>query len=158
MINKEASVYFIDGGMLLYRVKWPANCNYANVFESYISYLKNHFGNNITVVLDCYDGESNKASERNHRALKVASKEYQFTKDMPVLISQDKFLSNYKNKSRFIKFLMEQLEKKSIKCCHGKGEADELIVDTSVKYSTELTKVIVAEDVDILVMTKKFYF
>lgn len=27
LINKEASVYFIDGGMLLYRVKWPANCN-----------------------------------------------------------------------------------------------------------------------------------
>lgn len=49
--------------------------------------------------------------QRNRRALKVASTEYQFTKDMPVTISQDKCLSNYKNKSRFIKFLMEELEK-----------------------------------------------
>ncbi|XP_052758830.1 uncharacterized protein LOC128202453 [Galleria mellonella] len=152
VINKEASVYFIDGGMLLYRVKWPSKCNYADVFDSYISYLKNHFGNNITVVFDCYDRESNKASERNRRALKVASKEYQFTKDMPANISQDKFLSNYKNKRRFIKFLMEELEKKSIKCCQGEGEADELIVDTAVSFSTDLTKIIVAEDVDILVI------
>lgn len=152
-LNKANCQYIIDGGMLLYRVKWPINCNYNKVFEEYISYLKRNFGSNVTVIFDSYDEDSNKAAERNRRSQKVACKEFQFTKDMPVAVSQDKFLSNYKNKRLFISYLMEELEKKSIKCKQGKGEADELIVETALENECSgLQKVIVAEDVDVLVI------
>ena len=92
-LNKDTSRYFIDGGMLLYRVKWPTDCNYESVFREYISYLKRNFCNHIVVVFDAYNEESTKAAEKYRRSQKVASKEYQFTKEMPVIVSQDKFLS-----------------------------------------------------------------
>ncbi|CAG9827390.1 unnamed protein product [Diabrotica balteata] len=47
----------------------------------------------------------------------------------------------------------KELEKKSNKCKQGKGEADELIVETTIKdKGSSLPKVIVAEDIDVLVI------
>lgn len=162
---KESSRYIIDGGMLLYRVKWPTNCTYENVLKEYVKYLKRNFGDHVSVVFDAYDKENNKAAERNRRSLKIASKEYKFTKEMQVTVVQDKFLSNYKNKSRFISFLMEELKEQSIECYQGEGEADELIVEVATLNESPWQTVIVAEDVDILViltararMDKEIYF
>ena len=84
--------------------------------------------------------------------MKVASKEFNFTKDSKLFVSQDKFFTNYKNKSRFIKHLMQELQTNSIKCYQEKGEADELLVEIAIKDNTNLQKVIVAEDIDVLVI------
>lgn len=70
--------------------------------------------------------------ERNRCLQKVTSKDYKITKEMLVMISQEKFLSNYKNKSLFIKYLIEEFQKQSIECHQGEGEADELIVETAI--------------------------
>lgn len=151
-LSKDNCSYYIDGGMLLYKMKWPTDCKYIKVFEDYIFYLRKHFGNNISVVFDCYNEDTNKAAERYRRSMKVASKEFNFTKDSQLSVSQEKFLSNYNNKSRFIEYLKEELQKNANKCYQGKGEADELLVEISVKESTNLQKVIVAEDIDVLVI------
>lgn len=71
---------------------------------------------------------------------------------MSVNVSQEKFLANYKNKSRFIIYLKEELERNDIKCHQGNGEADELIVELATQGQTDFIKVTVAEDVDILVI------
>lgn len=114
--------------MVLYRVKWPTNCNYERIFQEYTYYLKRKFGNNIIVVFDSYDeSASTKIIERNRRSQKVSCKEYQFRKDMILNVPQEKFLSNYKNKSRFIDHLIEELRNNAIQCYQGNGEADELI-------------------------------
>lgn len=151
-LNKETSLYIIDGGMLLYRVKWPTDSTYDKVFQEYVSYLKRNFGNSIIVVFDCYDGETTKSVERSRRSQATNSKEYKFTREMPVIISQEKFLSNYKNKSRFISYLIEELQKKSIQCYQEQGEADQLLVEIAINNNSTLKKVIVAEDVDVLVI------
>lgn len=91
ILNKETSPYIIDGGMLLYRIIWPKNCSYEKVLKEYVNYLKGNFGNHKTVGFDAYDGESNKASKRNRRSLKIASKEYKFTKNMQVNVTEEKF-------------------------------------------------------------------
>lgn len=72
--NKETSEYIIDGGMLLYRVKWPANISYEKVCKEYVRYLKRNFGSNISVVFDAYEEDSNKAAERKRRASKIISR------------------------------------------------------------------------------------
>lgn len=138
--------------MLLYKVKWPTNCNYAKVLQEHTTYLKKNFGDNVVVVFDTYNDNSIRMVERNRRSQKAASKEYRFTKDMPVTVSKDKFLGNYANKSRFVDFLMEELRESGIECHQENGEADELIVDIAVKDNSDLTQVIVADDVDILVI------
>lgn len=151
-LDKNNSLYVIDGGMLLYRVKWQANCKYEDIFQQYITYLRRNFGNHIIVVFDSYDEQSTKIVERNRRNKQCSTKEYIFTKDMMVPVPQDKFLSDYKNKSRFIEYLIEEFQKQSIKCYQGKGEADELLVKITIEDESSLQKVIVAEDVDILVI------
>lgn len=62
------------------------------------------------------------------------------------------FLSNYENKSKFIEQLIVELEKQSIHCHQGKGEADGLVVEIALQDESDLQKIIVAEDVDILVI------
>lgn len=84
--------------------------------------------------------------------MKVASQKFNFTKDSKSSVSQEKFLSNYKNKSLFFKCLKKELEKSSIKCYQGKGEADKLLVDIAIKGNTNSQKDIVAEDIDVLVI------
>lgn len=151
-LDKNDSHYFIDGGMLLYRVKWPSDCTFQRVFQEYISYLKRNFGQNITVIFDSYNEQSTKVTERNRRSQKFCCKVYQFTPLMPVSVSQDKFFSNYQNKSKFIQLLMVELEKQSIHCHQSKGEADGLVVELAIQDTSVLQKIIVAEDVDILVI------
>lgn len=58
IIEKNNSHYIIDGGMLLYCVKWSSNCTFQRGFQEYISYLKRNFGTNITVILDTYTEQS----------------------------------------------------------------------------------------------------
>lgn len=151
-LDKNNSQYIIDGGMLLYRVKWPSSCTFQRVFQEYISYLKRNFGNHITVIFDSYNEQSTKVIERNRRSHKFSSKVYQFTQNTPVSTTQEKFLSNYENKSKFIEQLMVELEKQSILCYQDKGEADGLLVEIAMQDESRLQKIIVAEDVDILVI------
>lgn len=151
-LNKETSLYIVDGGMLIYKVKWQTNCKFQAILTNYTVYLKRNFCNNIIVVFDSYNGESTKVVERDRRSQKAFSKGYQFTKEMSLTINQEKFLSNYKNKSRFIEYLIEELKNNSIDCYQELGEADELIVDKAINNTSDLIKVIVAEDIDILII------
>lgn len=97
--NKESCLYFIDGGMLLFRVKWPTNCTYTIILTEYTRYLKRNFGGNIIVVFDAYNAQTTQIIERNRRSQKIACKEYQFIRDMTLNVTQENFLSNYKNKA-----------------------------------------------------------
>lgn len=56
-INRGTSRYYIDGSMLLYRVKCPTDCNYDTIFKEYVSYsyLKRNLGNLAIVVFDAYN-------------------------------------------------------------------------------------------------------
>lgn len=136
-LDTASTQYVIDGGMLLYRFKWPSNCTFQRVFDKYILYFKTNFGTHISVIF---------------RSNKFSSKVYQFFENTPVFMNQEKFLSNYENKSKFIAQLKVQLEKQSIYCYQNEGEADELIVDIATQQASDLQTVIVAEDVDILVI------
>lgn len=82
------------------------------------------------------------------------------SKDATLNISQDRFLSNSKNKDRFIKMLMHTLKSVNIFCSQCKGDADRKIVRSAIKMndifiqSNQKKKkcVVVSEDTDVLLL------
>ena len=107
------------------------------------------------VVFDGYEGKSTKSIEHLRRAsthpicpnidVKGCSK---------VVFTQERFLSNNDNKSKFIKLLAKKLTEEShtVEIC--KGGADTAIVPTTLKTARMSKKMVVtvADDTDIAVM------
>lgn len=72
---------------------------------------------------------------------------------MAVPISQEKFLSNRRNKEKLINMLMEKLQAVNITAKQARDDADVLIIETAIEESKHgKTAVIVGEDIDLLVI------
>jgi len=57
-----------------------------------------------------------------------------FDASMNVLIKQNKFISNEKNKSRFISMLAQKLEAANISVKQAQDNADVLIIKTALEH------------------------
>lgn len=72
---------------------------------------------------------------------------------MKAPMKQDKFLSNEKNKTKFISMLCEQLKSSNIGIKHAEDDADVLIVKSAIEsFERSKNTIIVGEDVDLLVL------
>ncbi|KYN28694.1 hypothetical protein ALC57_01884 [Trachymyrmex cornetzi] len=144
--------YVIDGGMLLHRVPWKVNEKFSSICNSYILYLRRNYGNNAIVVFDGYSPNSIKSAERIRRSRKQKCSDIFFNdiEDMPLTVTQDKFLSNQNNKMSFIILLTNTL-KDNISVTQAPDDADTLIVQTALSL-TNSKPVIVSEDIDVLVI------
>ena len=70
----QNSMSVIDGGYLLHAVIWPPDATYDKICNSYVSYVRHHFGLNTVVVFDGYESSnSTKAPEQQRRASKGVS-------------------------------------------------------------------------------------
>ena len=108
-------------------------------------------------MFDGYNKNCIKSVERARRSQKHSSLDCLFEKDMPLKTTQEKLLSNNQNKSRFIKMLMEKLTLCNIPSYQHESDADKLIVDTAININSE-NVVIVAEDIDVLVILTRYIF
>lgn len=153
LVKTSESAYVIDGGMLLHRVCWSQNESMQTIMDKYIKYLKNNFGNNITVVFDGYsfNATSTKSAERMRRSTNSTSTDILFTENMIITVPQDKLLGNIKNKMRFIKYLSQTLQKNNIIVKQAEDDADLLIVQTALGISCQ-SSCIVSEVTDVLVL------
>jgi len=114
---------------------------------------KHHGTDNVVIVFDGYsDAPSTKGVEQNRRAMKSQSTEILFTDDMPITIHQERFLTNGKNKARFIQGLTGHLELAGIQVKHAVADADTLIVRTAIELATNNTVAVVGTDVDLLIL------
>ncbi|GFW13738.1 uncharacterized protein TNCV_2105621 [Trichonephila clavipes] len=143
--------YVIDGGMLLHRCRWQLNETFQMICEHYVRYLKKYYNNNTYVVFDGYKKDGIKSAERNRRALKSKCADIEFDENMPLKVTQDKFSSNNKNKSRLIEISRIKLADNNMFACQAESDADKLIVDTAINLE-ENNFVIVSEDIDVLVI------
>ena len=86
------------------------------IFEKYVRYLRRHYGHRVTVVFDGYGDSTKKTSaEQRRRTTKTSSSSYIiFDQFMKVPASQQQFLPNIHNKSRFISILSDKLITKNI--------------------------------------------
>jgi len=150
----QNATYVIDGGYLLRKVVWDMNQTYDDICVKYVDYVQNHFGSNSIVVFDGYENTSNsvKAMEQLRRSSKSSSVDICFDKQMTVTVSQEKLLSNRKNKTRLISMLTEKFEANNFPVKHAQDDADILIIETAIEQSENDTTVVVGEDIDLLVI------
>ena len=106
----------VDGGWLLHK----------------INYLSSKYGSSYTtIVFDRYNGPSTKDVTHNKRS-KTISSEVLFSNDMKLTTSKEEFLSNVNNKARFLLELGIFLQQKGFTVLHSQGDADVMIVKTSI--------------------------
>lgn len=156
-IESSNSINVVDGGYLLHRVVWSKNQSFASICSNYIQYIQNHYGANAIIVFDGYPSDtadkSTKSVERARRSRKKNCIEINFDETMEANVSQDKFLSNEKNKFRLIAMLQKKFQEYNIAMMQAVEDADLLIIETAIQMSPSHASVfVVGEDIDLLVL------
>lgn len=147
--------FVVDGGALLHRVRWIKNSTFDELSQVYVSYVRRHY-KSCTIVFDGYDGPSTKSNEHMQRTgggkrcpnIDVVG----FNK---VSFTQESFLNNEDNKTRFIRHISIKLQQdgQTVKICEG--DADTTIVATALKEAetnNQKAVVTVADDTDVAMM------
>ncbi|GBN33912.1 hypothetical protein AVEN_169932-1 [Araneus ventricosus] len=79
--NTDNLYYVLDGGSLIHRVVSPKQETFGDVYTTYMSYIKRHYGDEVTFVSDGYT-ESTKVNkkviERQRRRMKRTSRKIIF--------------------------------------------------------------------------------
>ncbi|GBM05482.1 hypothetical protein AVEN_52949-1 [Araneus ventricosus] len=104
-VDNTDNLYFVlDGGSLIHRVVRPKQETSGDVYTPYMSYIKRHYGDEVTVVSDGYTESSVNAKviERQRRRINRTSREIIFNESTVLLDPQRQFLSNLANKEFFI--------------------------------------------------------
>lgn len=74
------------------------------------------------------------------------------TGSMIMNVKKDAFLSNKKNKQSFINLLSRTLEQNGRHTKHATGDADVLIVQTTIQYAQTANTVLAGDDTDLLIL------
>ncbi|GBM28911.1 hypothetical protein AVEN_265294-1 [Araneus ventricosus] len=126
-VGNTDNLYFVlHGGFLIHRVIWPKQGTFGDVYTIYMSYIKKHYEDEVTVVFDGYTESSvnTKVIECQRRMMKRTSREIIFNENTVLLDSQRQFLSNLANKELFISQLASHLEKVDICTFIATNDAD----------------------------------
>lgn len=83
---------------------------------------------------------------------KVVGPEIVFTNDMHLINTKEEFLSNYKNKQRFIVQLAKRLNEKGVMALHAESDADLKIVMTALECAVTASTIVIGEDTDLLIL------
>ncbi|CAG9768348.1 unnamed protein product [Ceutorhynchus assimilis] len=154
MQQREDTYVVVDEGHLLYKIVWPRGVSFGEIAVRYVKYLQNYYRSNIRVVFDGYPSTYQK---KTPRALNVfvamSSPDAVFDETTIAPVSQEKFLSNNRNKVRLIDMLKVHLDRNKILTLQAEEDADRLIVTTAISMSSTYDAVKIAgEDIDLLVM------
>ena len=135
---------------------WPKLGTFGDVYTTYTTFVKKHYGDHVTVVFDGYTANnvSTKVVERQRRLMKRTSKEILFNENTILTDSQRQFLSNLINKERFISQLVCNFKTAGIRTFTATDDADVHIVRTAIDIHEKNKKqdVVVGQDVDLLVL------
>ncbi|GBO45580.1 hypothetical protein AVEN_102828-1 [Araneus ventricosus] len=88
LVGNTDNLYFVlYGGSLIHRVAWPKQETFGDVYTTYMSYIKRHYGAEVTVVFDGYTESSvnTKVIERQRRRMKRTSREIIFNESTVLL-------------------------------------------------------------------------
>lgn len=154
----DASTHVVlDGGYLLHKVVWQRKTTVQALLVRYITYVRGHFGKNVSIVFDGYPedatNKNTKTAERLRRYVTHSSYELTFEESTVIQIAQENVLGNENNKRRLITLLCDAFQKEGVEVAVAEEDADREIVMTALsKAAVSDRVVIVGEDVDLLVL------
>ncbi|KAF3835714.1 hypothetical protein F7725_028272 [Dissostichus mawsoni] len=135
LTNQSCSTLEVDGGWLLYMVKWEQGQTWQEIANSYLSYVQ-CLGRHSQKTIVVFDGYSRSPKDHDHiRRTKKA-----------------KFLDNTNNKSELIHLLSSTFRKHNITVEQCDDDADTSIVREALATATDDSVEVRAEDADVLVM------
>ena len=129
----EQSQYVLNGGSLVHQILWQRGTTYNDICMQYTKYVTRIFGYAIIVFDGYQEGMSTKYDARERTIGGRARPTVDFTRDMVMKSKKEDHLSNKGNTQRFIWILGERLEHVGCETRHAKGDADVLIVETTVQ-------------------------
>lgn len=148
------STNVIDGGFPLHRVKWNVATKVSTTCDQYINDVKKHYGHYCTVVFDGNgDAKSTKRAEQKRRSRTKTSAGIHFNETTNIIVQQEHFLANEKNKTRLIELLSDKMKLNGIETVVAEGDADSTIVRCGLeKAAIRPSVTIIGEDVDLIVL------
>jgi len=152
---KGCEEYVLDGGALLHRVRWSKGMKFNDIAKSCANYIRKYYNtSHVTVIFDGYDDEGTKSQEHLRRNSVQQSCTVEVHGENQVPFTQDRFLSNIKNKANFLRYLSEYLSNAGYTTINCTGDADSTIVKTALTYAEAKSSIVtvVADDTDIAVM------
>ena len=85
----NSSIYVVDGGALLHRVRWSKGMKFSVIAETYVKYLRRNYHKNTTIVFDGYNDKSTKDHEHVRRSSVPQSSNVSISADNHVPFTQD---------------------------------------------------------------------
>ena len=144
LINQPCSTLVIDGGWLLYMVKWEQHQTWQEIANSYLSYVK-YLGRCSQKIIVVFDGYNRSTKDHDHiLRTKNSCCNLQIRPDMFNWTPRAKFLDSTHNKSELIRLLSSPFQKPHITVEQCDNYANTSIVkealaaasDCSVEVST----------------------
>ncbi|KAL8582347.1 hypothetical protein ACOMHN_037104 [Nucella lapillus] len=142
--------FVLDGGSLLHKLPWQRGSTYNQLAEMYAEFVARKY-KKATIVFDGYSTQQT-TKAATHVRRHGTSVQVNFTGDMILQDTREKFLANPSNKQRFINLLSETLMKLGFQIHHAKDDADCLIVKTTLDVAASSTTVLIGEETDLLVL------
>ncbi|KAK1890378.1 Chromosome-associated kinesin KIF4 [Dissostichus eleginoides] len=152
LTNQSCSTLVVDGGWLLYMVKWEQGQTWQEIANSYLSYVQ-CLGRRSQKTIVVFDGYSRSPKDHDHiRRTKKSCCDLQIRPDMIHWTPRAKFLDNTNNKSELIHLLSSTFRKHNITVEQCDNDADTSIVREALATATDDSVEVRAEDADVLVM------
>ena len=137
LAKQPCSTLVVDGGWLLYMVKWEQGQTWQEISNSYLSYLQ-RLGRNSHKIIVVFDGYNSSPKDHDHiRRSKKSCCDVQIRPDLIHWTPRAKFLDNSHNKSQLIHLLSSTFQKLNITVEQSDNDADTLIVREALSAATD---------------------
>jgi len=83
-------LYVLDGGALLHRLPWEIGKTYGAIVETYIGYVRKHYGQSVVIVFDGYSNQPSTKDGSHKRRNTNTGRKVSFTSTMSLRLKKNR--------------------------------------------------------------------
>ena len=137
LTNQPCGTLVIDGGWLLYMVKWEQQQTWQEIANSYLNYV-HHLGHCSQKIIVVFDGYSRSPKDHDHiQRTKNSCCDLKIRPDMAHWTPRAKFLDNTHNKRELIHLLSSTFRKHHITVKQCDNDANTSIVREALAAASD---------------------
>ena len=137
--------YVLDGGNLLFKLRWSKGVTFESIFKSYLPYIVKHYRKKCAIVFDGYpDRPTTKDTTHLWRRSSKTGRFVNITPLMKLNVSKESFQSVLKNKNLFNQMLVQHINDGNsglLYALQAEGDAYYLVAQTAISYSSQVAVV-----------------